>query len=397
MKSRKIRNYRNMQFLCLFCFFTLFGCKSQKPTPLVELQAIGQELLQKNSIEYSLKLESKSGSHRNDTMVVEGIMFFEQDHNDSEFGMRYYFTSEYGVEFYNGEYVISLYPKDSSAFKQPFTNIKGNQMGLKPFVELSFGSIRNILNAPSLEMQTDSIIRKDTLFKQIPCVYFRILANDTLIDTHKKFKKSKSEIELIFRKQDNLPVYYSQNREMGPSMEAWFSDYSFDDRYSDKDFSIESVPEYYKWDKWKSRLKVLPSGSFAPDWTLPSVTGDSLSLSNLCGQFVLLDFWFIGCGACIQSIPVLNELASSYPENKLKVIGVNCFSKDKNTIREYCTKHEMNFTNVWKGNEISNKYKINAAPIFYLIDSAGRIAYSQVGHDPLRLTNAIETVMKSND
>ena len=184
---------------------------------------------------------------------------------------------------------------------------------------------------------------------------------------------------------------------MGPSIEAWFSDYSFDDKYSDKDFSIESVPEYYKWDKFKSRLKVIPSGSFAPDWTLPSVTGDSLSLSNLRGQFVLLDFWYIGCGACFQSIPVLNELASSYPDNKLKVIGVNCFSKDKNNIRAYCSKHEMNFTNVWKGDEISNKYKINAAPIFYLIDSAGRIAYSQVGHDPLRLTNAIETVMKSND
>ena len=157
-------------------------------------------------------------------------------------------------------------------------------------------------------------------------------------------------------------------------------------------FLIENIPEYYSWNKMF--LRVLTTGITAPDWQLPSVDGDSIKLSGLRGKYVLLDFWFIGCGSCIESIPTLNSLQNEYKNTGLKVIGINCYNSHRDKLVQYCKDRDMRYVNVWKGDNITDEYKIKGAPIFYLIDKAGKIVYSQVGHNSEKLTNAVKKFVK---
>jgi thiol-disulfide isomerase/thioredoxin len=201
----------------------------------------------------------------------------------------------------------------------------------------------------------------------------------------------------VVSERDFLPIRYSLHESIPNGhfhhYEAFFENYSFKKRYPKHQFSIENVPNYYSWDKYKAFHKVLDLHSQAPGWELPLVSGNNVSLSDFRGKYLLLDFWVIGCGACVESIPTLNALQAKYDESSFEVIGVNCFSDNEHKIEAYCSKSNMQFKNVWEGASICDDYLIKAAPVFYLIDKEGNVAYSQIGHDEMKLISNVEGIL----
>lgn len=201
-------------------------------------------------------------------------------------------------------------------------------------------------------------------------------------------------------KKTRLPIYYSQKQYLlgGNKLETNFSkvqfkDYSFNDTHAPSFFEADSIPAYYDWTKMKFLNKTLAINKPAPEWKLPAIAGDTVSLKDYRGKYLLLNFWFIGCGPCRASIPILNELQTKFDDTKLSILGVNCHSNDVEKIKAYCTNQGMEFPNVWKGDSISESYKINAAPIFYLINPAGNIVYKSFGLDK-KLIEKIEKIIK---
>ena len=193
-------------------------------------------------------------------------------------------------------------------------------------------------------------------------------------------------------KKDNLPLKYSQKSKSHYN-EATFTNYSLDKKYPNDKFLIENVPSYYQWDKLMKNMTILSNNVKAPDWELPLLDSNVISLSSFKGKFVLLDFWFIGCGACVESIPILNELQKKHEKEDFEIIGVNCFSNNIEKIKEYCSTQGMNYKNIWNGEKICDDYKVKAAPVFYLIDKEGKIVYSQIGHDEQELKRNIEELI----
>jgi peroxiredoxin len=64
-------------------------------------------------------------------------------------------------------------------------------------------------------------------------------------------------------------------------------------------------------------------GSLAPNFTLPTLTGEDVSLQDFRGQVVLLNFWATWCGPCRQETPDLQRLSEKYQEQDLVVLGVS--------------------------------------------------------------------------
>jgi len=332
-----------------------------------------------------------------DTVTRRGQIYFEPNEADSALHMNFYQKSKFGESFYNGRYLISMVYKDSFVMKKPLCDYHGGHMTVYPFLEYSFGAIKLFLNDSSFYSHIDSLDRKDVFYKGKDYSVFSFWADKEVVNTYKVGAKGRAKVKLIIRKQDHLPVFYSQrqtlerkNRTDVIYEEAKFSKYSFDVDYPDSVFSIENIPEYYRWDKYKVYMRTLPVNKAAPVWKLPTLNDDIISLSDFRGKYVLLDFWFIGCGACIQSIPVLNKIHREYAGSGIKVIGVNCFNDHKEKIAEYCNNQGMEYLNVWKGEEITDKYSVKAAPVFYLVNPEGEIVYSQVGHDEDKLIDAIK-------
>lgn len=116
-------------------------------------------------------------------------------------------------------------------------------------------------------------------------------------------------------------------------------------------------------------------------------TDKPLSLSQLRGKIVLLDFWTYCCINCIHEMPQLKRLEAKFP-NELVVIGVHSakFTTEKGTqnIREAILRHELAHPVVNDGDfAIWKAYSVNAWPTFVLIDPEGRIARRKGGEGVL--------------
>lgn len=112
-------------------------------------------------------------------------------------------------------------------------------------------------------------------------------------------------------------------------------------------------------------------------------TDRPLTLANLRGKFVLLDFWTYGCINCIHIIPDLKKLEAKYPNN-LVVIGVHSakFENEKeiDNIRRIILRYEIEHPvvndadfNIW------NAYTVNAWPTQMLITPDGYVLGKVVG------------------
>ena len=66
---------------------------------------------------------------------------------------------------------------------------------------------------------------------------------------------------------------------------------------------------------------IIPGGDhgpqLAPDFTLPTLDGTPVTLSDYRGSVVLLDFWASWCSPCRKSFPDLDALASKYEDRGL--------------------------------------------------------------------------------
>ena len=105
-----------------------------------------------------------------------------------------------------------------------------------------------------------------------------------------------------------------------------------------------------------------------------------LTLSDLRGKVVLLDFWTYGCVNCMHVIPDLKKLEAKYP-NELVVIGVHTakFEHEGETenIRRLVTRYELEHPVINDRHyQIWEAYAVRAWPSFALIDTGGYV----VGH-----------------
>jgi thiol-disulfide isomerase/thioredoxin len=74
----------------------------------------------------------------------------------------------------------------------------------------------------------------------------------------------------------------------------------------------------------KAQVKL---GQKAPNIVLPAMNGDSVSLGDLKGKVVLVDFWASWCGPCRQNNPYLVKLYSRYQDKGFEILSVSIDKK----------------------------------------------------------------------
>jgi len=124
------------------------------------------------------------------------------------------------------------------------------------------------------------------------------------------------------------------------------------------------------------------AGDKAPEISIATADGGSVSLGKSSGKVVVLDFWASWCGPCRQSVPDLKRLISTYGDDKLEVISIS-EDDDEGDMREFVAQNGMTWTQQFdSGGTMGRKYGVNGLPTYVLIGSDGNIIQRYVGASP---------------
>lgn len=127
--------------------------------------------------------------------------------------------------------------------------------------------------------------------------------------------------------------------------------------------------------------KVAPRLSGLSGWLN---TPSPLSLDELRGKTVLLDFWTYSCVNCIRTIPHLKSWHEKYADHGLVIIGVHSpefeFEKISGNIQEAITRYELPYAVAMDNDfETWDDYNVLYWPTKFLVDANGNIRYTLVG------------------
>ncbi len=117
----------------------------------------------------------------------------------------------------------------------------------------------------------------------------------------------------------------------------------------------------------------------APTFTLP---GDNrkISLEQLKGKVVYLDFWASWCDPCRKSFPWMNEIHARFDSSQFTIVAVN-LDTSKADAENFLQKVPAKFDIAYDPNgEVAEKYHLKAMPSSYLIDKHGNLVFAHKGY-----------------
>lgn len=120
----------------------------------------------------------------------------------------------------------------------------------------------------------------------------------------------------------------------------------------------------------------------AIDFTLPTIDGKPLRLSDYRGNVVLVNFWYTNCAPCREETPALQAAYAQLNGQGLQIIGVNVRDNERNgadgdqDIRKFMADHGVTYPIVLDaGSKVNRDYQVYVLPTSAMIDRAGNIRY----------------------
>lgn len=116
----------------------------------------------------------------------------------------------------------------------------------------------------------------------------------------------------------------------------------------------------------------------APNAVFQNLDGTEISLSELKGKVVLLNFWATWCIPCRKEIPALNELHKQYEAQGFTVVGVS-HDDTAEMVRDFQKEIPMDYKVLVGGDKFSEDFGLVGFPTTFVIDRDGRIREKILG------------------
>jgi len=143
----------------------------------------------------------------------------------------------------------------------------------------------------------------------------------------------------------------------------------------------------------KPKIETGPEiGNLAPDFTLQTINGQSITLNESRGKTVLLNFWVNSCAACVDEMPYFQTVFDEQANEELVILAINC-GESSQTVKSIVDGLELTFPMLLDPDgKVCTAYK-HGAPTTFLIDSNGIIR--AIKDDVFQNPEEIETMLDS--
>jgi cytochrome c biogenesis protein CcmG/thiol:disulfide interchange protein DsbE len=131
-----------------------------------------------------------------------------------------------------------------------------------------------------------------------------------------------------------------------------------------------------------SRLPATPPaivGSVAPSFTLADLDGNTVSLEDLRGRPVIVNFWASWCVPCVEEFPLLREAAERHAADGLAVVGI-VYQDRTQAARDFMARNGGAWPSAMDpGDRVASAYGIVGPPETFFIGRDGTIVARQIG------------------
>jgi peroxiredoxin len=125
----------------------------------------------------------------------------------------------------------------------------------------------------------------------------------------------------------------------------------------------------------------LARSRMAPPFTITTADGRRISMDELEGKVVLLDFWATWCAPCREALPHIRDVARKFQDQPFVVVSVS-LDTDEQKWKEFIGKNEMTWPQYRDGGftgPIAKMFAVTAIPHTFTIDADGVLQDEHVG------------------
>lgn len=118
----------------------------------------------------------------------------------------------------------------------------------------------------------------------------------------------------------------------------------------------------------------------APDFTLPDLNGNEVSLSDFRGKVVFLNFWATWCPPCRKEMPSMEVLYQRLKDKDFELLAVSLDRQGSSAVEPFIRDYGLTFPILLDLNgDLARTYKVRGIPSTFIVDKEGLIAERVVG------------------
>lgn len=213
----------------------------------------------------------------------------------------------------------------------------------------------------------------------LPSKNYRFFLDQYLSDQKRKSENhTKTFKEIIEKTFNNKTMAYCRAKQVSQDLSFEINAMKIN---AVKNYVLNSTYPLYNEAVIASLYRQLPvqTGASAPSFRLTDVKGKEVTLDELKGKVVYLDFWATWCAPCIQALPHTERIRQRFNENEVVFVYIN-MDEDKSKWERYLTEHPLGGMHVsgYSPNPyrelVTALYQATKLPSTVLIDKSGNIA-----------------------
>ena len=120
----------------------------------------------------------------------------------------------------------------------------------------------------------------------------------------------------------------------------------------------------------------------APTTPVLHLDGNKVTLQQYQGSVVLLDFWATWCPPCLEDLPNVKQLHTTYQDKGLTIVGISLDEGGTQVVRPFVKRHKIPYPillDVEKKDNMRQAFQVKTIPALFLLDRQGQVVGQWVG------------------